>query len=76
VAKDPIPASVKHLLSLRADYANPKIWGGASFVVGVLSLTAAAAVLVLENWLGAATVLGGLGLFLSGVGYWMYTRAD
>jgi hypothetical protein len=76
MAKDRVPESVRRFLSLQADYGNPKRYGGAAFVVGVLSLTAAGAVLVGGNSWPTAVILGGLGLFLCGLGYWTYTRAD
>ena len=74
MATDRVPESVKHPLSLQADYARPKLYGGAACVAGILSLIAATAVLLVGSWMTAA-ILGGFGFFLSGVGYWMYTRA-
>ncbi|HWM50662.1 MAG TPA: hypothetical protein VNO76_04850 [Thermoplasmata archaeon] len=71
-----VPESVKHPLSLQADYANPRLYGGAAFVVGVVSLTVAGAVLVGGRSWPTAAILGGFGLFFAGLGYWTYTRAD
>lgn len=74
--KGRVPESVKHPLSLQADYANPKLYGGAAVVMGIVSLITAGAVFVVGRSWPTAAILGGLGLFLSGLGYWTYTRAD
>ena len=74
MAEERVPESVKHPLSLQADYAHPKRYGGAAFVVGLLGLILAFAILVVESWTTAA-IVAGLAFLLVGVGYWMYTRA-
>ena len=74
MAKERVPESVKHPLSLQADYAHSKRYGGAAFVAGLLGLILAFAILVVESWT-TATIVAGLAFLLLGVGYWMYTRA-
>ena len=74
MAKERVPESMKHPLSLQADYAHPKRYGGAAFVAGLLGLILAFAILVVESWTTAA-IVAGLAFLLVGVGYWMYTRA-
>lgn len=58
--KERIPDSVKHPLSLEADYANSYLYGGAAAIVGVLGLVAGGVFLVLGYTLsgGIVAVLG------------------
>jgi hypothetical protein len=62
-----IPPSIKSPLSLKADYANPLIYGWASVVVGILALLVGIAVLAMsgEPMTLVIIILGGI-LFLAG----------
>lgn len=69
-----IPDSVRHPVSLEADYADPRLWGGMAIVVGVLGLVfSVVATLVIGPISDPA--FAGLGGFLLVVGMWMYRRA-
>ncbi len=68
VPKEPVPDSVKHPLSLEADYANPYLYGGTAAVVGVLGLVAGAVLLALGN-LVSGGIVGGLGAILFVAGF-------
>lgn len=69
-----IPESVKHPLSLQADYANPQLWGGAAILVGILGIAfAGVAAFIIGPISGLA--FAGLGGALLAVGLWMYRRA-
>ena len=63
-----IPPSIKSPLSLKADYANPLIYGWASVIVGILALLVGIAVLAMsgEPATLVIVILGGV-LLLAGV---------
>ncbi len=75
MAKEPIPDSVKHPLSLRADHADPCLYGGVAAIVGVVGILAGLVLLVLGAWLSAA-ILGGLGAVLLVGGFLVARRGD
>ena len=49
VAKDRLPDSVKRPLSAKAGYADPFLYGGASFIVGIVGLIGGLVLFVLGN---------------------------
>ena len=49
VAKDRLPDSIKRPLSAKADYADPFLYGGASFIVGIVGLIGGLVLFVLGN---------------------------
>lgn len=63
-----VPDSIKHPLSLQADYANPHLYGGAAFIVGIVGLIGALVSLLLGNY-GSAGILALLGLVLMLAGF-------
>lgn len=67
------PGSIKSPLSTKADYADPHLYGGASFLVGILGLVIGLVLLLLGNTL-SGTILGVLGLALMAGGFWMSRR--
>ena len=81
-----IPASIKSPLSLKADYANPRLYGGAGVIVGILSLVVGAVMLIAGQIGGSLSFKTGdyvgasffllLGAILFAVGYRTFTRAD
>lgn len=75
MSKEPIPDSVKRPLSLQADYADPHLWGGTAFIVGILGLIAGLALLLLGNVTSAA-VLAGLGAILTVAGFLVARRGE
>ncbi len=67
VAKPPVPDSVKHPLSMQADYAKPYLYGGTAAIVGILGLIVGAGLLLLGNMTSGAILLGlGVVLFVAG----------
>lgn len=70
-----IPSSVKSPWSLEADYADPKLYGWASIVVGILALLLAIPMLLMSAGLIAVAVITSTGAALLAVGYWMLKRA-
>lgn len=68
VAKPPVPDSVKHPLSMQADYAKPYLYGGTAAIVGILGLVVGAGLLLFGNGTTAAIFLG-LGGFLFVAGF-------
>jgi uncharacterized membrane protein HdeD (DUF308 family) len=76
VSRSVIPPSVKSPLSLKADYANPMLYGWASILVGVLSLFVGIPMLFMSSNLSAAAVITGLGAALVVVGVWMVKRGE
>ena len=71
-----IPPSVKSPLSLKADYANPMLYGWASILVGVFSLFVGIPMLFISSNLSAVAVTTGLGIVLVIAGVWMVTRGE
>ena len=49
MSEECVPDSVNHPLSLKADYANPFPYGGASVIVGFVGLIGAAVAFVQGN---------------------------
>jgi len=83
VRDERIPEFVKHPLSLKVYYANPRLYGWGGIIVGMLALCVGAALAIWSVLSGAPqAVLGSLlfflpmGLILVLVGYWMATRVD
>ncbi len=68
VPKDPIPESVKHPLSLEADYASPYLYGGTAAIVGVIGLVAGAVLLAL-GIVVSGSIVAGLGAILFVAGF-------
>lgn len=75
MAREPIPDSVKNPLSLKADYADPFLYGGVAAIVGILGLIVGAVLLLLGSWI-SGTILGGLGLILLVAGFLVARRGD
>lgn len=71
-----IPSSIKNPLSLQADYANPKLYGWASTLVGILALLLVVPMLLMSAALSAVAAIAGLGIFLLVVGVWMVKRGE
>jgi uncharacterized membrane protein HdeD (DUF308 family) len=67
MSEEEIPPSIKNPLSLKADYADPSIYGWASVIVGILALLVGIAVLAIsgEPTTLVIIILGGI-LFLAG----------
>ena len=68
-----IPAPIKRPLSTKADYADSHLYGGASFLVGIVGLVIGLVLFVLGSTL-SGTILGVLGLALMAAGFWMSRR--
>ncbi|TLZ75918.1 MAG: hypothetical protein E6K07_09405 [Methanobacteriota archaeon] len=75
MAKDRVPDSIKHPLSLRADYANPYLYGGASFIVGFVGLMGSVVAFIVGNRT-AGVVLLALGALLMVAGYLVARRGS
>jgi len=75
VAREPIPDSVKNPLSLKADYADPLLYGGVAAIVGLLGLIVGGVLLLLGSWISGA-ILGGLGVILLVAGFLVARRGD
>jgi len=71
-----IPPSVKSSWSLQADYADPKLYGWASILVGALALFLVVPMLFMSPSLSAVAVIAGLGAVLVIVGVWMVRRGE
>jgi uncharacterized membrane protein HdeD (DUF308 family) len=76
VSSREIPRSVKSPWSLQADYANPKIYGWASILVGLIALILGVPMIFMSASPSAIAVITGLGAVLVIVGIWMVKRAD
>jgi len=72
VSGDEVPASLKHPLSLQADYASPTIYGWAGILTGVALFVLAA--ILLFALFTAALVFFAIGAFFVAVGYLILTR--
>ena len=68
MSREEIPPSIRSPLSLKADYANPLIYGWASVIVGILALLAGIIVLAMSRMpmTLVVVILGGV-LLLAGV---------
>lgn len=75
VAKEPIPDSIKHPLSTKADYADPYLYGGVAAIVGILGLIAGGVLALLGN-LTSGAILAGLGVILFGAGFLVARRGQ
>ena len=75
VSKEPIPDSVKHPLSMKADYADPYLYGGVAAIVGILGLIVGAAVLLLGSVVSGA-ILAGIGAILLAAGFLVARRGE
>lgn len=73
MAEDRVPDSVKHPLSLKADYADPFLYGGASVIVGTVGLIGGVVAFVLGNGTAAGYLLA-LGAVLIVAGYLVARR--
>lgn len=71
-----ISSSVRSPLSLNADYANPKLYGWASILVGTLSLLVGIPVLFMSPDLSAVALIIALGAVLVLAGVWMVKREE
>lgn len=71
-----IPPSVKSPWSLQADYANPKIYGWASILVGFIALLLGIPMSFMSASPSAIAVIVGLGAVLVVVGIWMVKRGE
>lgn len=67
MAKPPVPDSVKHPLSMQADYAKPYLYGGTAAIVGILGLVVGAGLFLVGN-VTTGSIFVGLGavLFVAG----------
>lgn len=70
-----IPQSIKSPLSLKADYADPKLYGYASILIGIIALLAG-----IPSMLFFSIIFGGLvcvmGAFLLIAGYFLIKRGE
>jgi len=73
VSSDRVPDSMRHPLSLKADYADPFLYGGASFIVGIVGLIGGLVLFVLGNGT-AAGYLSALSAVLILAGYLVARR--
>ena len=73
VAKDRVPDSIKHPLSAKAGYADPFLYGGAGFIVGIVGLIGGLVLFVLGNGT-AAGYLSVLSAILILAGYLVARR--
>lgn len=75
-----ISPSVKSPWSLQADYANPKIYGWASILVGIVALLLGLLFGIPMSFMSAnpsaIAVIVGLGAVLVVVGIWMVRRGE
>jgi len=71
-----ISPSVKSPWSLQADYANPKIYGWASILVGIIALLLGIPMSFMSAGPSAVAVIVGLGAVLVVVGIWMVRRGE
>ena len=76
MSRGEIPPSVKHPLSLQADYANPKIYGWVSILVGFMALLLGIPMIFMSAGLPAIALITGLGAVLVVAGVWLVKRAD
>ncbi len=70
-----IQPSVKSPFSLKADYANPGIYGWAALITGILGLVVGIIAAVLWQNL-ASMFLVAVGIVMIGAGYLLVTRAE
>src|SRR5437867_4721625 len=75
VTKDRVPDSIKHPLSMKADYADPYLYGGASVIVGVVGLIGSGVVLIVGNRTAAGVLLA-LSVVLIVAGYLVARRGS
>jgi len=75
VTKALVPDSVKHPLSLKADYADPYLYGGASVIVGVVGLIGSGVVFIVGNRTAAGVLLA-LSVVLIVAGYLVARRGS
>ncbi len=68
MAKERIPDSVKSPLSLKADYADPFLYGGAAAIVGILALAVGGGLLLFGGVVSGGIFLG-LGAILVVAGF-------
>jgi hypothetical protein len=73
VAKEPIPGSIKHPLSVDADWANPYLYGGTAAIVGIVGLVAGGVIALFGN-LTSGAILAGLGAILIAAGFFIARR--
>lgn len=71
-----ISPSVKSPWSLQADYANPRIYGWASILVGIIALLLGIPMSFMSASPSAIAVIVGLGAVLVVVGIWMVRRGE
>ena len=70
-----VPPSVKSPWSLQADYANPRVYGWASILIGFIGLVLGIPMLLMSASPKPTVVLIGLGTVLVLAGVWMVKRA-
>ncbi len=68
MAKERIPDSVKSPLSLKADYADPHLYGGAAAIVGIVALVVGGGLLLFGGVVSGGIFLG-LGAILVVAGF-------
>ncbi len=68
MVRERIPDSVKSPLSLKADYADPHLYGGAAAIVGILGLVVGSGLILLGGIVWGSFFLG-LGAILFAAGF-------
>lgn len=76
MSRGEIPPSVKSPWSLQADYANPKLYGWASILVGIIALLLGIPMLFISASASAIAVIVLLGAALVAVGVWMVKKDE
>ena len=70
-----VPEDMKGPPSLKADYADRHLYGGASFLVGIAGLVVGLASVAFGNGIAGA-IIAVVGAGLMGAGFWMARRAE
>jgi len=72
---DEIPQSIKNPLSLKADYADPKLYGYASIFIGIIALIAGIFSMISFSVIPGGTI-SVMGAFLLIAGYIVVKRGE
>lgn len=76
MSRGEIPPSAKSPLSLQADYANPKLYGWASILVGIIAFLVGVPMLFMSVSPPMIAVIVALGAVLVAAGLWMVKRGE